>query len=196
MRNLIGGVVGAIIACLIIVIINNAPLYIYPEPFGQIWFILDGPRYFDFSITMLQNTAILVGLLISIGVAGITLSIFSQNAGNTIRTCLWMGITLGSLHVASILLVDSSFWTSAERNVTLLILFIQNILIALTSIVSAIPLVWLRKRLMDKNEEVLPPIIQTKCECGAIFKSNPLICSECGRKLKELSSLSTNTSTK
>jgi len=195
MKNLFGGILGAIVACTFISFMNLTPLHAYPEPFNQIWFLLDGPRFLENAILMLSNPQSIAGLLTSLCGAGIILSLFSKTPGNAIRTTLWMGASLGSFYLASVLLVDPVFWTSIDRNIVLVMLYIQNILVSLFSLIVTIPLVRVRRWLGNRGPALVPPKIETKCECGAVFKSRPMICSECGKVLNHLSTLSADTAT-
>jgi hypothetical protein len=36
---------------------------------------------------------------------------------------------------------------------------------------------------LSSSEAKPPEKIETVCECGAVFKSRPMLCSECGRQL-------------
>ncbi|MDF1540464.1 MAG: hypothetical protein P1Q69_16330 [Candidatus Thorarchaeota archaeon] len=195
MKNLIGGIIGTVTVSALMPIFHIPPLYGYPEPFSDIWVILNGPQSVVFALQNLQFPHYLFGLLVSFIAAGIIVSLFSESVGKSIRTSLWMGVVLGTVLIASVLVVDPSFWTMENRNITLVIFYIQNILVSLISLVSAIPLVWLRIRLKDGGAISAPPVIQTTCDCGAVYKSKPMICSECGRTLEYLSTLSTDTAT-
>ncbi len=195
MKNLIGGVIGALVACVVISFMSGIPLSTYPDPFNQIGFILDGPPLLETAYFSFFNARSLVNLLIVIVFSGIVLVLFSKNQGSVVRTILWMGASLGSIHVASVLLMNPAFWTSADRNFALLMIYIQNILISIPTIVASVPLMRF-KAWLNRGEVLIPPKIETICECGAVFKSRPMICSECGKTLDYLSTLSTDTATK
>jgi hypothetical protein len=40
-------------------------------------------------------------------------------------------------------------------------------------------------RARKQSEVPIPQLIETRCQCGAVFKSKPLICSECGAVLRD-----------
>jgi len=64
--------------------------------------------------------------------------------------------------------------------------FIGTMLISLFAIPSAIPITIIIEKVRRQSEEPIPEKIETTCECGAVFKSNPLICSECGKQLRDV----------
>jgi hypothetical protein len=70
--------------------------------------------------------------------------------------------------------------------VSLVSLFVTDLITAPLSLVSCIPIgmfaAWL-----SSSEAKPPEKIETVCECGAVFKSRPMFCSECGRQLAVLS---------
>ena len=101
------------------------------------------------------------------------------------RSTIWVGIFVGCLSLVSILLTDPGYWESATRNIDLVYLFATSLLVSLLSLPSAHPLSIVIERARRQKEPPIPEKIETHCQCGAVFKSNPLICSECGTVLRK-----------
>jgi len=89
--------------------------------------------------------------------------------------------------IASTFLLEPSLWTGDRdaRNIYLVLQFAGGIACSLLSLVSSIPLTTLLQK-ARREADVPPPIkIETVCQCGAVFKSAPLMCAECGRSLRK-----------
>lgn len=185
MRNLIGGISGALLGSFILSHVLTLSNPGYPQAFTLIWPLLVGSsallstaqHLFDFSII---GWYILVWLLI-----GVISGAFSISKWNVVRTIIWVGVIVAITALASLLLLNPSFWDSARRNVYLVILFARSILTSLISLISGIPMVTLLLRLRRETEAPLPQKIETVCDCGAVYKSRPLICAECGKTLRK-----------
>ncbi|MHA1907444.1 MAG: hypothetical protein ACW98Y_09140 [Candidatus Thorarchaeota archaeon] len=194
MRNLLGGAIGALVGTSLVCYLAALSPNVYPDLFGIIWFLLDGARFLESTLEVILTNGQVIEVLTVWLLIGIFISPFSKTEANTVRTVIWLGVILGSFSVASVLLMDPTFWGSQERNVSLLVLYIRIIITSLLPLFSAIPLVWLGKKLRKNKEVVAPDKIETTCLCGAVFKSKPMICAECGRTLVESTTLSTDSS--
>jgi len=193
MRNILGGITGAIVGSLLASMFM-LPIPHFPEPFNYIGFLFYGSEILSQTAEGIASLSYVNEFLIVWLAIGIINSFFSENELNSIRTALWLGVVIASLSVAAILLADPSFWSSPERNGILLVRYLQMIVFALLSLISAVPMVIIRKKVTKKQVAVAPAKIETTCECGAVFKSKPMICAECGRTLIHSTS-STDSST-
>jgi hypothetical protein len=124
-----------------------------------------------------QTLLIIAAWLIVGAVAGP----FSEPGWNLLRSSFWSGVIVT---LAAIVAGGAVFWVSADRNITIALLFFGSAISAQLSLLSATPIAYLLKTLTRKKERPVPTLIETVCECGARFRSNPLICSECGRRLR------------
>ncbi len=183
MRNLIGGLLGALIIASLITLFLQSVIVPYPLPFDSIWFILDGAEKLSETVSNLTNGPYLISVIFALLIAGPILGVFSRSFWNIFRTVLWTGVILAILSTSSLLLKDSQFWYSADRNVILLSIFIQSLLLSVTSIITTAPVIKLIETMRERGEPITITKIETRCECGAVFKSNPILCSECGRVL-------------
>jgi len=191
MRNILGGLVGSLFGTFFATTFFMHPTS-YPEPFNIAYFVLNGAYVLEQTIqTILAGEYLLEILIIWIAI-GVVISPFSRSEMNAIRTCLWLGVMIASLAVASVLLTDSGFWTSPDRNITLLLIYLSTVIVAFLPLITAVPIALVVKKIR-KEEEIIPPSkIETVCECGAVFRSIPLICAECGRKLVQSPTLPTD----
>jgi hypothetical protein len=192
MRNLFGAIIGFLVGTLLVVYFVSLSPNVYPQPFDVIWFLLDGAHQLELTYSSFFTPGqgiVVLGIWIIIGAIS---SPFSKNETNTVRTSFWIGIIVGTFSVASLLLNDPGLWDSPERNLVLILDYIQAILSSFVSLISAIPLVWIRKKFLREKDLVPPTKIETVCECGAVFKSKPMICAECGQSLVDSTSLSTD----
>jgi hypothetical protein len=62
-------------------------------------------------------------------------------------------------------------------------LFISTIMTASITLFSAYPLSRIIQLASRESELPIPEGIETSCRCGTVFKSKPMVCSECGRTL-------------
>jgi hypothetical protein len=119
-------------------------------------------------------------------IIGLITGPFSKANWNTVRSTLWVGFILASFALASELLLNPGFWNleiNPDRNYELIIHFASSLIIALLSLPTALFSAYLVNRLGKQTELPVPTKIETVCECGAVFKSRPMLCSECGRRL-------------
>jgi hypothetical protein len=184
MKNLIGAILGVLIGGTLLVFVLGASDPGYMAPYDTIWFLFYGSHLLATSFNGLLQLATLPAYAIAWIVIGAVSSIFSQKGWNTVRTAVWIGIIQGVFALGHILLTDSSFWGGPNRNLSLIILFASSVLVALLIMPTAYPLTVLKERLLLEADEPVPEKIESTCVCGAVFKSNPLICSECGRTLR------------
>ena len=137
------------------------------------------------SIDEFFNPTVSLGYILTWILIGVIIGLFSKKGWNTLRSSLWAGLILGILSLASVLLQDAGYWSSPTRNVDLLYHFISSIIVSLCMIPSAVPVTFIIERVSRQAEAPIPEKIESTCECGAVFKSNPLICSECGKPLRD-----------
>ena len=107
----------------------------------------------------------------------------SKPGWNTVRSAIRVGLIHAVLALISLLFLDAEFWGSASRNFDLLSHFVASMILSLLTLPSALPTAMIIDKLGRQAEPPIPSKIETTCQCGAVFKSNPLICSECGRTL-------------
>jgi hypothetical protein len=186
MRNLLGGLVGAAIGCFVIVWLQKTPQPVYPKPFDMIWFLFAGSSLLQTTLADPLAWNSFMRYFTTWIIVGIAITPFSRPNWNALRTALWVGVFLALFATASVLITNPYFWSSQTRNMSLVSLFITSLITALLSLVSCIPIGMFGARLL--NSEVKPPEkIETVCQCGAVFKSRPMFCSECVRQLAVLS---------
>ena len=187
MKNFVSGLLAVIIGSTVIVILLGIAQPAYPEPFSMVWFLLAGSSALQ-STLFNPLAPMLVGLYISSWlIIGLVIGPFSKPGWNTVRSAIWVGLIHAVLALISLLFLDSEFWDSASRNFDLLSQFVTSLILSLLTLPSALPTALIVDRLGRQAESPIPSKIETICECGAIFKSNPLICSECGRTLNSSS---------
>ncbi|MHA2395442.1 MAG: hypothetical protein ACXAC0_01955 [Candidatus Thorarchaeota archaeon] len=183
MRNFLSGLVAITIGSFAVVLLLGIGQPPYPEPFNLIWFLLAGSGALQ-STLFNPLTAVLVTQYIAIWfLIGVIIGPFSKAGWNTVRSALWTGLFLAIFALGSLLLLDSEFWGSASRNFDLLSQFVTSLILSVLALPTAIPIATLFDRIGQQSELAIPTKIEKVCECGAVFKSNPLLCSECGREL-------------
>jgi len=185
MRNLLGGLTGSVIGAWCLVMLLALDPVPYPSPFDTVWVLLAGCESLQQSLPHLLDPNTTVAFLVSWVTIGVIIAPFSKSYWNAVRTSVWVGVIIGILSLSSILVLNPTFWTSASRNWDVVVLFGTSIIVGLFSLVAALPLVKLIS-LAQRETKLPPPVsIRTTCQCGAVFKSRPLLCSECGRQLGE-----------
>ncbi|MFW9849002.1 MAG: hypothetical protein ACFFF4_07665 [Candidatus Thorarchaeota archaeon] len=182
MRNILGGITGGIVGSLLASMFM-LPIPNFPEPFNYLGFLFYGSEILSNTAEGIVSLSFVIEFLIMWLAIGFIISFFSENGLNVIRTALWLGVVIATFSVAGILLTNPSFWVSPERNGLLLIRYLQVILFSFLTLISAVPMVIMRKKLSKNQVVVAPEKIETTCECGAVFKSKPMICAQCGRTL-------------
>lgn len=186
MRNLLGALIGVIFGSTLIVWMLNVPDPVFSWPYNYIWFLLSGSYVLRDTMSGILVSTTQLNYLVTWIIIGLILGLVSKKGWNTFRSIIWTGIILGIISLAYILLTDVVYWIAPTRNMDLLTHFVTTILVSLLALPSAIIMTVAISHIMKQSEEPIPDKIETSCECGAVFKSNPLICSECGRQLREV----------
>ncbi len=185
MRNLLAGLFGAIIGAVLIVSLQGLTQPNYPQPYEVLWFLFVGSNALQSTFLEMIDITKMPAYLITWIIIGIIITPFSKKGWNLVRSALWIGVFQGVLALVSILLINPELWTAPTRNLDLLYMFSASLFISLFSLISAFPLSMIIDHIRKQNEPAIPEKIETRCQCGAVFKSNPLICSECGMILRE-----------
>jgi len=193
MKNLIGGIVCAILGTEIVALLVNSQQYSWPGITPQLATILEGAFllaiYGKLGLEFYAVQFIIAWCIIGAIAAG-----FSDSKANSIRTLMWNGVAISLLVISGVMIQDPAFWQSTARNLTILLDFVRCVTVSLFALVTAVPIshaLEIRRRV---GEAEAPEKIETVCVCGAVYKSNPMICAECGRKLRQLSALPRNSS--
>jgi hypothetical protein len=187
MRNFVSGLLAVIIGSAVIVILLGLAQPAYPEPFSMIWFLLAGSSALQSTLFSPLTPMLVVLYFVSWVIIGLVIGPFSKPGWNTVRSALWVGMIHAVFALVSLLFLDSEFWGSASRNLDLLSQFTTSLILAILTLPSALPMAMIVDRFGRQAEPPIPSKIETVCECGAVFKSNPMICSECGRTLNSSS---------
>ncbi|MGY5855957.1 MAG: hypothetical protein RTS72_05105 [Candidatus Thorarchaeota archaeon] len=187
MRNFVSGLLAVIIGSTVIVILLGLAQPAYPDPFSLVWFLLAGSSALQSTLFHPLTPMLVILYLISWIIIGLVIGPFSKPGWNTVRSALWVGLIHALLALISLLFLDSEFWGSASRNFDLLSQFAASLILSLLALPSAFPISMIIDKLGRQAEPPIPSKIETICECGAVFKSNPMICSECGRTLNSSS---------
>lgn len=185
MRNILGGFLGVIAGCYLVVLLLGLSEPLYPDPFSIMWILLEGSSALQSTFMFILEPS-LFSYIITWIVIGLIIGLFSKAGWNTLRSAIWVGLIIAILSLASLLLLVPTFWDitiNPDRNIELLYQFATSIFVALLTIPSALPTAFIVRRLRQQAEPPIPDKIETICECGAVFKSKPMICSECGRQL-------------
>lgn len=183
MRNFISGLIAVIIGSLVIVILLGLAQPAYPEPFNMIWFLLAGSSALQSTLFSTLTPTVVFLYIFSWIVIGFVIGPFSKPGWNTVRSALWVGLIHAVFALMSLLFLNPSFWDSVNRNLDLLSQFITSLILSLITLPSALPMALISSRIGRQAEPPVPTKIETICECGAVFKSKPLMCSECGKTL-------------
>ena len=185
MRNLLGGLIGAILGSISLVVVLQLEPATYPDPYNSLAIILTGCVSLSESLLdFLNANTFLLHFAVWLFIGLIT-GIFSDSNWNSVRTAVWVGVIVCLLSIASILLLDPAFWPSSDRNLRLVLLFSGSIISALLTLPSCLVVIAVKKKIMEETEPSAPEKIETICECGAVFKSIPQLCSECGATLSD-----------
>ena len=185
MRNILSGFFAVIVSSYAIVYLLGLTQPLYPEPFSMFWILLEGSSALQTTFSLIFNPSYTLGCIISWIIIGLIIGPFSKAGWNTVRSTMWVGLIIAIISLASMLLLHPAFWGLSSRNVELLYQFASSMLTALLSLPSAIPTALIVNKLSQQSELPVPTKIETKCECGAVFQSKPMMCSECGRSLSK-----------
>ncbi len=183
MRNSVGGVVSAILGTICIVLLLSIPSTTYPDPFGALWFLFEGSVSLQSTLQNFISAYDVIAYIITWISIGFVASFFSRSEWNAVRTVIWAGVSIAVLSVTSRLLTDPLFWNSTDRNIVLVVMFMSAILASLIALVSSIPAVRIISNFRKESDLPPPDRIETVCQCGAVYKSHPILCAECGRLL-------------
>jgi len=186
MRNLLAGLFGSIVGTLLIVVLLGMAQPGYPQPYDAVWFIFTGADALQSTFGGFLNLNTIGIYLITWIIVGFIIAPFSRHGWNLVRSALWVGVFVGIFSIFSLLLINPGFWNDPERNVVLVYQFAISIGVSMFSISSAYPISILIERAKKEQETPIPEKIETRCQCGAVFKSNPIMCSECGAILREM----------
>jgi hypothetical protein len=185
MRNILSSLVAVVIGSIVIVILLDLTQPAYPEPFSLLWILLLGSSTLQSTFSFIFDPSVVFMYLVSWIVIGLIVGPFSKAGWNTLRSTLWVGLIHAILALASLLLLDPAFWGLPSRNFDLLYQFATSMIVALLALPSALPTALLIGRIQKQSDPPVPTKIETRCECGAVFKSKPMLCSECGRRLAD-----------
>ncbi|MFW9768745.1 MAG: hypothetical protein ACFFF9_06725 [Candidatus Thorarchaeota archaeon] len=174
-----------VVGSTLIVWLTNLTQPTYPEPFDVIWMLLIGSSTLQSTLSFITDVNNVLAFLASWIVIGVIIGPFSKFGWNTVRSVLWVGFIHAILSLASLLLLNPAFWEMSSRNFELLYQFATSMIVALLALPSALLSALLIKRIRTQTDPPIPVKIETICECGAVFKSRPMLCSECGRKLSD-----------
>ncbi|MEM2141907.1 MAG: hypothetical protein QXS20_06235 [Candidatus Thorarchaeota archaeon] len=184
MRNILAGLAGILWGSLVLTsaLPVQGPDMLVHCPATTILF---GVSRLCCSTTWTSNAQETVFFVTAWVIVGVFAGLFSRPGWNLVRTVLWAALLVAIAAISTQLMVDASFWTSAERNMIILSITFSSLSPSPVALMSALPVTVMLKRLRRRQERPLPAIIETVCECGARFKSNPVICSVCGRTLRD-----------
>jgi hypothetical protein len=183
MRNFLGGLMAIVIGSFTIMQFGVIEQPIYPEPYNLIGFLLAGSSALQSTLFGPLTVVLIVQYIAVWCLIGLIIGPFSKAGWNTVRSAIWTGLLLGIFALVSLLLLDSEFWGSVNRNLDLLSQFMTSLILTILALPTAVPTAMLIERIGKQAEPPIPTQIETVCECGAVFKSNPMLCSECGREL-------------
>jgi hypothetical protein len=190
MRNLAGGFLGVAIGSYLIVALVgfSPPEPAYPSPLNLIWAVFIGSQALRSTLQTIFQGQIAVLYLVTWLLIGLVIAPFSRKGWNTVRTAVWVGVTLAIMALVGQLFENPTYWDitlNPLRNYDLIYQFSISIVTSLLTLLSAIPLTMVIDKARQTGELPIPEKIETRCNCGAVFKSNPLICSECGATLRQ-----------
>ncbi|MFW9959618.1 MAG: hypothetical protein ACFFDV_01280 [Candidatus Thorarchaeota archaeon] len=193
MRNFLGGLIGIVIGSFSLVNLAglNSSQPSFPDPFKALGFLPNGSWVFQSTLQELFNQTLVIPILASWLIVGVVVAPFSRKGWNLLRSTIWVGVFLTIFALMFQILENPSFWDvnlNPTRNYDLLFQFVTSIIVSLFALPSAIPITLIIEKTQQTKDPPIPDKIETKCECGAVYKSNPLICSECGRILKVVES--------
>ena len=174
-----------VVGSIVIALLLNLAQPLYPEPFSVIWILLIGSSTLQTTFSFIFNPSVVSMYLVSWIVIGLIVGPFSKFGWNTLRSVIWVGLVHAIFALASLLLLDPVFWGLPSRNFDLLYQFATSMIVSLLALPSALPTAWLVRRIRKKSDPPVPTKIETICECGAVFKSKPMLCAECGRRLTD-----------
>jgi hypothetical protein len=185
MKNFLGGLASFIVGCFLSISLIHSQIPEFPPLVEFLSPIFLGsellhPNY----ITTLELIGPFILLWLPIGlISGVSASSY----WNSIRTVFWCIIFVVLFSLLSIFIQNPLLWTEdqALRNWSIILHFVGALVVIPITLPFAIPVVYVIRKIQAEVEQPKPEKIETICTCGAIFKSNPLICSECGSRLRD-----------
>ncbi len=187
MRNLLGAIASVLLGSYLAFMLIEMNVLPYPSPSDALWFLIAGGTILNSAVTCIFQPNFIIPYIGIWLIMGLIAGIFSISKSNTVRTALWIAVIIAILSILSAFLQNPSIWFGdmLERNSFLLAQFVQAIPTSLLSLPSAIPTVYVKRMLFSEAEPKPPNEIRTRCECGAVYKSKPMLCAECGRELHD-----------
>ena len=188
MRNVLSGLVAVAVGSTVITLMLGLSQPLYPEPFTSIWFFLLGSSTLQSTLSVLLDSNVVFTYLVAWVLIGLIIGPFSRVGWNTVRSTLWVGLIHAIFALSSLLLLDPSFWDvtiNPARNIDLLYQFATSSIVALFALPSALLSAMIINRLRRQIDTPIPTKIETVCKCGAVFKSKPILCSECGTRFSD-----------
>lgn len=183
MKNFVGGFIAVVAGSITITMLLQIPQPSYPEPFNSVWFILVGSSALQETLLSPATLPTVLFYFVSWIIIGLIIGLFSKPGWNTVRSAIWVGLICAIFALTSLLLLEPEFWSSSSRNIELLVQFSTSLILSVLSLFSGVPTAMIVEKIGIESEPPIPSKIETVCECGAVFKSKPLMCSECGRAL-------------
>lgn len=183
MRNFISALIALNIGSLIVMGLASQS---YPEPFELVAFLLSGSVVLMSLLETLLSFRLESLVIVAWLIMGLIVGITAESKWNSIRTVVWIGVMMAILDLASMFLNNPALWSSnqVERNILIIMQLIKGQIIGLFTLITALPVIVLIG-MFRRPMQIEPKPIMTVCECGAVFKSRPAICSECGRVLHD-----------
>ncbi|MFO7835959.1 MAG: hypothetical protein R6V83_04830 [Candidatus Thorarchaeota archaeon] len=187
MRNLLGAIASVLLGSYLSFMLIEGNVLPYSSPSDALWFLIAGGTILNSAVTGIFQPNFIIPYIGIWLIMGLISGVFSISKSNTVRTALWIAVIIAILSILSAFLQNPSIWFGdmLERNSFLLAQFVQAIPTSLLSLPSAIPMVYVKQVLFSEGEPKPPNEIRTRCECGAVYKSKPMLCAECGRELHD-----------
>ena len=186
MRNFLGGAVGFLIGVALSLLLLATSTPEFPQSVEILVPILVGAQLLH--PTVVANNFELLPMYVIIWlIIGIFSGLSATSKWNTFRTSLWVSIFVVLFSLLSIFILDPTLWTAdqLQRNWGIILHFIAGLCVIPLTMPTAIPVYMIINKIQAEAEQPQPEKIETRCICGAVFRSNPLICSDCGRILRE-----------
>ncbi len=183
MRNFLSALIALNIGSLMVMGLASQH---YPDTFEPIAFLLNGSGVLMTLVDGLLSFRFDALVLSAWLAMGLIVGLTAESRWNSVRTVIWIGVIMAICNLAAVFLINPGLWSSnqVERNILIIAQLIKGPFIALFTLITALPIMAIIGR-AKKPMQIEPKPIITVCECGAVFKSKPAICSECGRVLND-----------
>ena len=139
MRNFLGGLIAVVIGSFAVMQIPGLGQPTYPEPYNLIGFLLAGSSALQSTLFGPLTVVLIVQYVAVWCLIGFIIGPFSKAGWNTVRSAIWAGLLLGVFALMSLLLLDSEFWGSANRNLDLLSQFVTSLVLSVLTLPTALP---------------------------------------------------------